>query len=339
MMTRFSPPAVATMVALLMLGCPRSNADRESADLRGPRQTANESAPPLPSVEPIGSGGSESPSVADAASESAMLQTGALSDGGPTGMDAAVDASSSSGCPEQMARIGLLCIDRYEAAIISRDDAGAEVTHPHYERPSDDVAYEARSLQGVFPQAYISRVQAGVACKNAGKRLCTLGEWQRACQGRRGWTYPYGNTHRAGKCNSGKPHLLSKMFGADAHAWKYDEHFNSPSLNQEPGFLARTGEYSACANEEGIFDMVGNLHEWVRDSVTDEFLEKLANDGVERRDQPTRLGNGVFMSGFFSTGSEHGPGCKFITIAHEPTYHDYSVGFRCCLSMPKAAQP
>ena len=125
------------------------------------------------------------------------------------------------------------------------------------------------------------------------------------------------------------------MFGTNGQAWKYDEHFNSPWLNQETGFLAKAGEYAACTNEEGIFDMVGNLHEWVKDSVTDELLETLGNDGVERRDQPTRVGNGVFMGGFFSTGSEHGSGCKFITIAHEPTYHDYSVGFRCCLSVVK----
>jgi len=42
-------------------------------------------------------------------------------------------------------------------------------------------------------------------------------------------------------------------------------------------------------------------------------------------------GHGIFMGGFFSTKSQHGAGCRFITIGHDPTYHDYSTGFRCCL--------
>jgi hypothetical protein len=42
------------------------------------------------------------------------------------------------------------------------------------------------------------------------------------------------------------------------------------------------------------------------------------------------LGKGVFMGGFFSTTNEHGEGCEFVTMAHEPKYHDYSTGFRCC---------
>jgi len=42
------------------------------------------------------------------------------------------------------------------------------------------------------------------------------------------------------------------------------------------------------------------------------------------------VGKGVFMGGFFSTTNEHGSGCEFVTMAHEPKYHDYSTGFRCC---------
>jgi hypothetical protein len=75
---------------------------------------------------------------------------------------------------------------------------------------------------------------------------------------------------------------------------------------------------------------VGNLHEWVSDTVDAEFVEKLEAEDVERKSQPWKEGNGVFMGGFFSTADQHGPGCTFTTIAHEPRYHDYSVGFRCC---------
>jgi hypothetical protein len=36
------------------------------------------------------------------------------------------------------------------------------------------------------------------------------------------------------------------------------------------------------------------------------------------------------MGGFYSTTDQHGAGCAYTTIAHEPSYHDYSTGFRCC---------
>jgi sulfatase modifying factor 1 len=75
----------------------------------------------------------------------------------------------------------------------------------------------------------------------------------------------------------------------------------------------------------------------VSDKVTEELIDRLDDDNVERHKQPWHEGNGVFMGGFYSTTSELGPGCLYITVVHEPTYHDYSTGFRCCKSadLPK----
>jgi len=133
----------------------------------------------------------------------------------------------------------------------------------------------------------------------------------------------------------GKPHLLPRLFGSDSRLWKYKE-FNSPALLAEPGHLGRAGEYSQCVGEAGIYDLVGNLHEWVTGTVTDDFMALLEQDEVERDKQPWTVGNGIFVGGFFSTTNEHGPGCLFTTVAHEPRYHDYSTGFRCCKDAPAA---
>jgi sulfatase modifying factor 1 len=254
-------------------------------------------------------------------------------------IDGGVDAGPTAppACPDGMARIGRFCIDRYEAHLATRTPDGAIVPWFHTARPSPDTRYEARSAPSAFPQAYISRVEAAAACKNAGKRLCSIAEWRRACEGRRGTTYPYGESWKANRCNTDKPHLLSIHFGSDARRWRY-ENFNEPTLDEEPGFLAKAGDYSACVSDAGVHDLVGNLHEWVSDTVDDALMEKLAAEDVERNDQPSRPGNGVFMGGFFSTHQELGPGCKFITVAHEPTYHDYSTGFRCCATAPQAAR-
>lgn len=246
-----------------------------------------------------------------------------------------------------MSRVGRTCVDRWEAHLVtaSASGDGLSTAHPHVDRPARGVRYEARSARGAFPQGYISQVEAAAACQNAGKRLCTMREWIRACEGRRGTTFPYGQRAAAGRCNSGKAHLLQRSFGVDSRRWKYDEHFNSPLLNAEPGFLAKAGEYAACSGEAGIFDLVGNLHEWVSDRVDQELVDHMLEEDVERNKQPWREGNGVFLGGFFSTTSELGPGCKYITVAHEPTYHDYSTGFRCCAAAtlpppaPKPAKP
>jgi len=229
-----------------------------------------------------------------------------------------------------MARIGRYCIDRYEAHLVRREGADRWVMHSPVERLSPGVHYEARSEPGVYPQAYISRNEAQEACRNAGKRLCTWIEWRRGCQGRRWLRYPYGWSERRGRCNTGKAHVLPELFGFDTSKWHYEEVFNSPLCNLEPGYLATSGSYEKCVSDDQIYDMVGNLHEWVSTPVTEKFLEVIEKDDVQRNEQPWREGNGMFLGGFYSTTSEHGPGCMYVTMAHEPSYHDYSTGFRCC---------
>ena len=79
-----------------------------------------------------------------------------------------------------------------------------------------------------------------------------------------------------------------------------------------------------------MFDMLGNLHEWVSDGVDDSLPNKVQLQEDILKKVPLRHGNALFMGGFFSTTHEHGPGCRFTTIGHEAKYHDYSTGFRCC---------
>jgi formylglycine-generating enzyme len=246
----------------------------------------------------------------------------------------APDAAPPGPCPAEMADLGGSCIDLWEDHLIGEADGKP---HPHFERPERGVVYKAVSAPSVFPQAYINRSESQQACERAGKRLCTLAEWYRACQGPNGFVYPYGNEPIGGKCNSSKQHLLSRLFGNNPRNWSYEKHFNSPVLDQEPGFLARTGEYTACESGFHVFDLVGNLHEWISDKVDPELLHKIPVQKDVAKKVGPRTGNAIFMGGFFSTTSEHGPGCRFVTIGHEARYHDYSTGFRCCKDANRAA--
>ncbi|HKO53528.1 MAG TPA: SUMF1/EgtB/PvdO family nonheme iron enzyme [Polyangiaceae bacterium] len=232
-------------------------------------------------------------------------------------------------CPPEMALTAGTCMDRYEARLLERSDDGSLTPFAPFARPKN-ATFVAESRAGVSPQAYISRLEAANACLNSGKRLCTLNEWYRACRGQHATLYPYGATYVRGRCNVGKPHLLSMLHGNDPRAWSYDASFNDPKLDQRPGFLAKTGEYSGCVTTDGVFDLVGNLHEWVADRVDASIAQKLPLKSEMRARVGRHVGKGVFMGGFFSTMNEHGAGCEFVTMSHEPSYHDYSTGFRCC---------
>jgi hypothetical protein len=244
---------------------------------------------------------------------------GAAPDGGAH--DATVpDASADAGpCGEDMALViaeaGAACVDLYEGALVTREADGGESAWPWY-LPVDDQdagALRAVPAHGIYPQGYISNVQAGAACRASGKRLCTLDEWTAACRGRPAHddVYPYGDVYQAGACNEGDESPILILFGPTP---TYDStELNDPRCDQLDGGLARGGDYPRCVSAYGAFDMHGNLHEWVDDMP-------VATD-------PER---GSFMGGYFVDAKLNGPGCEYRTTAHATTYHDYSTGFRCC---------
>jgi hypothetical protein len=324
---------LALLVASAPLACRNTQAS-ESERAAPPPSSATASpevAPNIPAHLVESDAAAPDAEAKDAALEDATL---AMSLDAGEDADAAADGGEDAGappaaCPDDMIHIGRYCVDRWEAHLVTVGENGVETPWPHNKRLEKGMRYVAKSSTGAFPQGYISRVESAAACEGAGKRLCSRAEWTRACKGKKGFRYPYGNKGRSGACNTGKLHLLEKFFGRSRNAWTY-EVFNDPKLDVEPGFLAESGAYPTCQSDEGVFDMVGNLHEWVSDKVADDILEILEKDQVERKKQPWKVGNGIFMGGFFSTTIEHGPGCMFITIAHEPKYHDYSTGFRCC---------
>ena len=214
-------------------------------------------------------------------------------------------------CPEGMAVVATFCVDRYEAYVVELDAQGNEHPHSPYETV-EGLTVRAKDAAGVVPQGYISRVEAAAACENAGKRLCTADEFVYACSGGDPTDndYPYGgHERRPGTCNEGKGSAMVRLFCYHPTRWTFTE-FNDPRLNEWQGGLAPTGSYPKCVSPFGLYDCVGNLHEWV--------------------DEADPLGRGRFRGGFYGDAENNGPGCKYVTHAHMPTYHDYSTGFRCC---------
>jgi len=165
---------------------------------------------------------------------------------------------------------------------------------------------KAISRRGVIPNAYVSGEQAGEACANAGKRLCERSEWVVACRGEQDRDFPYGADYERGQCNifrEGHPGI---------------ELYGNPSINHtDPRFnlvkiagkllLRRTGTTKTCASKWGddaIYDMVGNIDEWVDDP------------------------DGAFLGGFYARAKKDG--CASGVSSHPIHYADYSTGVRCC---------
>jgi hypothetical protein len=230
--------------------------------------------------------------------------------------DAALDANADATepdaagpCPANMAEVttstASFCIDRYEGAL---EEQAADGT---WSPASPYLVVGTRTVRavpaaGITPQGYISGAEAQAACMASGKRLCTTSEWLAACRGAMNTVYPYGSTHIAGACNdaySGSP--VVNYFGTSTGVFD-STHMNDPGINQQPDSVAKGGQYTQCVSSYGVFDLHGNLHEWVDDPA------------------------GTFRGGFYADGSLNGPGCTYATTAHNFTYHDYSTGFRCC---------
>ncbi|HET7541279.1 MAG TPA: SUMF1/EgtB/PvdO family nonheme iron enzyme [Polyangiaceae bacterium] len=251
-----------------------------------------------------------SETATDDASAASKLGAGSASHGlGDIHADTGSLGSAGGACPAGMAHIKDYCIDRYEAFVVELDAAGRETPHSPY-TPVDGLTVRAKVAEGVVPQGYISQVQAQSACRNAGKRLCTAPEFSLACRGpNRDASYPYGGTRRQrGKCNEGKGSAVNAVFGQGA---PFDNQLmNDERLNRWAGGLAKTGAYAASVSPFGVFDLVGNLHEW----------------GAEVAPN----GHGAFRGGFYGDAEINGPGCNYVTTAHAAVYHDYSTGFRCC---------
>ena len=280
------------------------------------------------------------PDGAEDAADDAEAPEGAEADG----------AAEVPSCPPDMVRVARrFCVDRYEASLV--DAASGRVLSPYYspsrkyavfiekiwqsermrvgdseaqqmplpelpdwERKSD---FEPRAVSApsVVPSGYVSGELAIVACRNAGKRLCTLDEWRTACRGEQDRQFPYGDTHVLGRCNMFRESHPAFLLHGNAAKGHLDPRLNLVRYKGKP-LLRKTGETPTCVSEwegDGIRDMVGNLDEWIDDP------------------------EGTFVGGFYSRSKTDG--CDSIVRFHPIEYFDYSLGVRCCSDLPAPDEP
>ncbi|MBN1608971.1 MAG: SUMF1/EgtB/PvdO family nonheme iron enzyme [Polyangiaceae bacterium] len=246
--------------------------------------------------------------------------------------------ASSLSCPADMVDVaGRFCIDRYEASLVDASsgrhfspyysptptvarralaqwsDVGLAAGAPDTEMPSlpswqlqSDAKPQAVSVAGVIPNGSLSGILAAEVCENAGKRLCQPDEWVFACRGQQGRKFPYGDRYEQGRCNVFREAHPAVLLHGNASIGHQDPRLNLAKFRGDR-LLRPTGATNNCRSQWGddaIYDMVGNLDEWV--------------------DEPT----GAFQGGFFSRATKEG--CDARISVHPPEYFDYSLGVRCC---------
>ncbi|MEZ4234344.1 MAG: SUMF1/EgtB/PvdO family nonheme iron enzyme [Polyangiaceae bacterium] len=248
-------------------------------------------------------------------------------------------AKRDRGCPEEMQRVADFCVDRWE---VRTETLNGEPLSPFYppdfrilnkirkvwmlERPRvgperaralplpplpvwqrQRFKVRAVSQPGVIPQGYMSYYMAKRACAAAGKRLCSDDEWQLACEGQGKTKFPYGPDYVAGRCNVFREFHPADVLHLDASSGHRDPRLNLVLENGNDPGLRDTGATKSCVSEwsgGGIYDMVGNLDEWVEDP------------------------RGRFRGGFYSRNTRSG--CEAKVASHPAGYFDYSTGARCC---------
>jgi formylglycine-generating enzyme required for sulfatase activity len=131
----------------------------------------------------------------------------------------------------------------------------------------------------------------------------------RACNGASARPYPYGGSYQASRCNDTKQWKPPK--------WEKLARYPNDTATAEADRLYQadpSGTRESCVSEDGVFDLTGNVAEWVR------------------RTYPTQKNYSHVIKGCFWSGCFHTRevSCAFKNPAHPGDFRSYEVGFRCC---------
>jgi len=172
--------------------------------------------------------------------------------------------------------------------------------------------YEYPNEAGKQPTVAVSWDEARDLCATEGKRLCAAEEWTLACEGPEMKPYPFGFVRDAAACNIDKPYILPDNSAYESVRTRAEE---IARVSQSEA----SGSRQRCVSDYGVFDMTGNVDEWV-------VNERGTFEGPE------------YQSGL--KGGYWGPvrnRCRPMTTDHNRRHHGYQIGFRCCKDI--GAQP
>jgi formylglycine-generating enzyme required for sulfatase activity len=168
----------------------------------------------------------------------------------------------------------------------------------------DSANYRVPPAINNFPVANVTWYGARAYCEAIGRRLPTEAEWERAARGSDGRIYPWGNEANLTLANtSSRTDLPLEQRGAEA-----------------------VGSYPAGATPTGIFDMAGNVAEWVSDWYSPTYYSQPEASGLNPQGPPVGtqkvLRGGSWDARIFFARTIH-------RQSLEPDQSRIWAGFRC----------
>ena len=168
--------------------------------------------------------------------------------------------------------------------------------------------YEYPNIKGQLPKSNVTWEEALQLCTQEGKTLCSSAQWEYACQGQEKRMYSYGMQYNPQTCNT------PIQGGGPGNA---------------PAPLRASGDFVDCHTPEGIFDLNGNVSEWVLDSW-DGAPEPFNQRAKVQPETWRMIRGGTMWSNTF-----YGQDCTSRHGHEKSRWKNIDDGFRCCSSPQK----
>ena len=241
--------------------------------------------------------------------------------------------------PDHSVQLSAYYIDKYE--VTNKLYSGC-VNEGYCQSPSNTSSYSRLSYYNNpqfnnYPVIYVDWNMAKVYCTWREARLPSEAEWEKAAQGPEEAVHHRDeediqgiqeDLHRQGLDEKAIHGILTpyKAF----YPWGYDDpNDHLLNYNSNVGDTSAIGSYPNGKSIYDVYDMAGNVNEWVNDWYSDTFyaVSSLVNPSGPDFGQYRILRGGSFLNNDFDVYSTK-------RFKHFPDSKNYTYGFRCARSAP-----